>query len=389
MEEMTLGERRKYLARMVPRYMAADRAERGRLLDEMEQVTELHRKSLVRVLRPGGLHRRPRTRQRGRVYGAEVDDALRVIWESLDFICAERLTPALVTTARQLAVHRELVLGPELEGQLGSISRASVQRRLDRLSRDTPRLPRKGPHQANQLARRIPMRRIPWDEAEPGHFEVDLVHHSGPSAHGSYIHSLQLAGVNSGWSERVAVLGRGQQAMHGGFERVQHRLPFAIRELHPDNGSEFLNDHMVRFWGDTIPGLRLSRSRPYQKNDNRIVEQKNDSLVRAYFGKERLDTEVQCTLMNELYDDLWLYYNCFQPVLRLKDKLFKDNRVSRKWDDARTPLDRLLAIPEALSEIQCERLLTLRAATNPRLLRRTIYDKLERLWQTYDQAQAA
>lgn len=386
---MTLGERRKYLARMAPRYVAGDRAQRSRLLDEMEQVTELHRKSLVRVLRPGGLTRTVRTRQRGRVYGLALDDALRVIWESLDFICAERLTPTLVTTARQLVAHGELALTPEVETQLGAISRASVQRRLDHLTRDTPRLPRKGPQEANHLAREIPTRRIPWDEAEPGHFEVDLVHHSGPSTHGTYLHTLQMVDVHSGWSERVAVLGRGQQAMHAGFERVQQRLPFAIRELHPDNGSEFLNDHMVRFWGDTIPGLSLSRSRPYQKNDNRIVEQKNDSLVRAYFGNERLDSQAQASLMNDLYDDLWLYYNCFQPVLRLKEKLVKENRIIRKWDAAQTPLDRLLALPDALSQEHRELLLTRRAAVNPRGLRRTIYAKLERLWQTYDEAQAA
>lgn len=128
---MTIDERRKYLGRMLPRYRGADRGAKGRLLEEMAQVTGLHRKSLLRLLR-SDLARHPRTRVRGREYGIEVDDALRVLWESLDYVCALRLTPVLVPTARQLARHGELRLDTALEQQLGRISRASVQRRLSR-----------------------------------------------------------------------------------------------------------------------------------------------------------------------------------------------------------------------------------------------------------------
>jgi len=375
---MTIGERRKYLGRMIGRYRGAAQAAKGRLLDEMEQVTGLHRKSLVRLLGPGGLARRPRRRQRGRAYGTAVDDALRVIWESLDYVCAQRLTPALVPTARLLARHAELVLTAGLEQQLGQISRASVQRRLTRLGRDSPRLPRKGPEVANRLAREIPMRTIAWDEAEPGHFEVDLVHHSGPSTLGDYVHTLQLIDVATGWSERVAVLGRGQRAMEAGFRHILGRLPFPIKELHPDNGPEFLNAHLVRFWGSQITGLTLSRSRPYRKNDNRFVEQKNDTLVRAYFGNERWDTPEQCAALNALYDQMWWYYNACQPVLHLAEKRFEQQRLTRRWDVAQTPLARLLATdalgpePRAALEARYE-------ATNPRALRRAIYAARDRL----------
>ncbi len=224
-------------------------------------------------------------------------------------MCAERLTPALVANARLLARHGELRLTEELAAQLGCISRASVQRRLTRLAQDVRRLPRRGAewaNRANALLRRVPMTRIAWDEAEPGHFEVDLVHHSGHEAVGEYVHTLQLVDVATGWSERVAVLGRGQMAMEAGFRRVLARLPFPVRELHPDNGGEFFNHHLVRFWGEAITGLTLSRSRPYKKNDNRFVEQKNDSLVRAYLGYARLDTPAQCDALNALYDDMWV-----------------------------------------------------------------------------------
>ena len=298
--QMTITERRTYLARMLPRYLAADRRTRGQLLTEMEAVTGLHRKSLLRLLNAPALARQPRTRHRSRTYGAKVEDAIRLIWETLDYICAERLTPALVTTAHQLARHDELTLTPGLLDQLGTISVASVQRRLSRFTQDTPRLPRKGPEQANRVAKAIPMRRIAWDEAEPGHFEVDLVHHGGPVPTGDFVYTLQLIDVATGWSERVAVLGRSQRRMEEGFRRVLARLPFPVKELHSDNGSEFLNDHLVRFFGEAITGLQLSRSRPYQKNDNRFVEQKNATLVRAYLGTVRLDTAAQTTALNAL-----------------------------------------------------------------------------------------
>lgn len=348
---MTILERRTYLARMRPRYLLAARPERGRLLDEMGTVTGLHRKSLLRLLGAVTLARQPRTTQRRRTYGAAVEDTIGLIWEPLDYICAERLTPALATTAQLLAQHGELTLTDDLLDQLRRISIASVQRRLSRFTQDTPRLPRKGPTQANRVAKAIPMRRIAWDQAEPGHFEVDLVHHGGPVPTGDFVYTLQLVDVATGWSERVAVLGRGQMRMEEGFRRVLARLPFPIKELHSDNGSEFLNDHLVRFFGRELTGLELSRSRPYQKNDNRFVEQKNATLVRAYLGTTRLDTAAQTAALNDLYDQMWVYYNLFQPVLHLTEKRATGTRITRKWDDAQTPLTRLLAT-KVLPEVQ-------------------------------------
>jgi len=375
---MTLAERRKYLGRMRPRYLLATRAEQTRLLDEMEAVTGMHRKSLLRLLHAASLARRVRTTQRSKTYGAPVEDAIRLIWESLDYICAERLTAALLPTAQLLCAHGELMLDDDLQAHLGSISIASVQRRLKRFTQDTPRLPRKGPEQANRVARSIPIRTIAWDEAEPGHFEVDLVHHGGPEPKGDYLYTLQMIDVATGWSERVAVLGRSQRAMEAGFRRILVRLPFRVREVHSDNGSEFLNDHLVRFWGEEVTGSTLSRSRPYQKNDNRFVEQKNATLVRAYLGQVRLESQEQATALNALYEQMWVYYNCFQPVMRLREKARTEDRIVRRWDTAQTPLARLLAT-EALTAARRHHLEQLRARVNPRMLRQQIYAALEQV----------
>jgi transposase InsO family protein len=375
---MTITERRKYLARMLPRYLAADRPQQSFVLTEMQTVTGLHRKSLLRLLNASSLARQPRSRQRARTYGAPLEDALRLIWETLDYICAERLTPALLPTAQLLAQHAELTLTDDLLAQLGQISVASVQRRLSRFTQDTPRLPRKGPERANRIAKAIPMRTIPWDQAEPGHFEVDLVHHGGPSPIGDFVYTLQLIDVATGWSERVAILGRSQLRMEEGFRHVLARLPFPVKELHSDNGSEFLNDHLVRFFGEAITGLQLSRSRPYQKNDNRFVEQKNSTLVRAYLGTARLDPLAQATALNALYDQMWVYYNLFQPVMHLKEKVATGTRLTRRWDTAKTPLARLLATA-VLSAEQQVALETQGAVTNPRRLRQRIYSGLREL----------
>jgi hypothetical protein len=378
--QMTIDERRKYLTIMKPRYLKATRKERSSLLTEMEQVTGLHRKSLTRLLHTESLIRKKRRTKRPRWYGPDVEAVILKVWESLDYICAERLTPSLLSTARHLARFGVVRLTEELEKQLASISRATVGRLLHRYQSRKVRLPRKGPERANQATQGVPMRRIPWQTQEPGHFEVDLVHHSGPSSLGEYGHTIQLLDVATGWSERVAVLGRGQAAMESGFRHILARLPFAIRELHPDNGSEFFNHHLVRFWKEKVVGVTLSRSRPYHKNDNRFVEQKNDSLVREYFGQLRLDTPEQVQAVNELYEQMWLYYNLFQPVLHLVQKQLDGDKVRRKWDQAQTPYERLRAAG-GLSEEQQARLQALYEATNPLALRQSIYERLARLWE--------
>src|SRR4030042_353135 len=383
-EKMSLDERRKYLKLVRPRYSKARRRERGELLTEIGEVTGMHRKRLIRLMNMPSLERAPKKpRFRRRRYGSAVADAVRVVWESLEYVCAERLTPVLLETARQLAQWEELALAAEVEIALGTISRATVQRFLQRFQQDTPKLPRRKPQPPNRLLWQVPMERLSWRTEIPGSFETDLVHHCGAVAMGEYIHTLQLVDIATGWSERAAVLGRSQEAMGRGFRKVQERLPFPIKHLHPDNGSEFFNDHLIRYFGEEITGLRLSRSRPYRKNDNRFVEQKNSTLVRAYVGYDRLDTSTQCAALNALYDQLWLYYNLFQPVMHMTGKEITDGKLYRKHDKAQTPYQRLLST-HALSPEEETRFATLYSQTNPRQLRRQIYQALERLLVTQD-----
>ena len=190
--------------------------------------------------------------------------------------------------------------------------------------------------------------------------------------------------VATGWSERFAVLGRSYLVMEHAFLVILRRLPFPVIEIHPDNGSEFFNHHMIRFWGNIVPGVELSRSRPFHKNDNRNVEQKNFTLVRAYLGYDRLDSVAQVLAANEIYHKMWVYYNLFQPVMHLAEKqtIYEHGqpvRIKRRYDEALTPFDRLCKTDAILPEHQ-QQLEMLRDQINPRRFIQAIYDDIERLF---------
>jgi hypothetical protein len=347
----------------------------------MQALTRLDRKTLIRLM-DSDLKRHPREHEREATYHRDVDQVLRVVAESHDYICAERLAPNLGALAEELARHGEVTLTPKVRAQLAAMSVSSVYRHIQQLRQDDPRLVRRPPAAVNDVARLIPMKRIAWDEKRPGHFEIDLVHHSGPNTHGQYLHTLQMVDVATAWSERAAVLGRSYQVMADGFQRSQARLPFGIAEVHPDNGAEFLNDLLLTLWREKAKIPEVSRSRPYHKNDNRFVEQKNDSLVRTYVGYGRLDAVRQAILLNLIYDRLWLYDNFFQPVLRLAEKEVvatpTGQRIKRHFDQPQTPFERVCATGVLVPEHRT-RLERLRQATNPRQLRAEIYELLDQL----------
>jgi len=383
-EKMTVDERRKYLKRMKPRYDKATRKERGRLLDEMEAVTGMHRKHITRLLN-SSLERRPRKRQRGSRYDKAVQDVIGIIAESFDYLCAERLAPNLGWMGKHLMEHGELFLSPQVHEKLEQISISTTQRILSRLPQATYRPKRGKSKRKKGFLDEIPTKRLPWDERRPGYFEVDTVFHCGPNGSGEFMCTLQMIDVATGWSERVAVLGRSFLVMEDAFRRILMRLPFPILEVHSDNGSEFLNHHLVRFWKELAQGIELSRSRPYKKDDNRFVEQKNRSLVRDYLGYDRLDTVAQVWAANQFYDKMWVYYNLFQPVMRLEDKTYcpsengQPAHTKRRHDRARTPFDRLCET-DAITPEHKRQLERLRAQTNPRQLRQALYAQIDHLF---------
>ncbi len=379
-DPMNVDERRKYFHKMWDRYRKASKKEKTRLLDEMGAVTGMHRKSILRTLN-GQLSRKKRKRERGRVYGVDIDDAIRVIARSLDYPCAERLQPNLGWMAHQLSIHGEIRPQPETLEKLGRVSTSTVKRILKRVGRSEPKIayqkPKRNP--SNSLRKPYPMSRIDWDIAEVGHLEVDLVHHCGESTYGEYIHGLQMVDVASGWCEIVPIFGRSTRSMADGFDYLLARLPFPALEIHPDNGSEFFNQFLLRYFQHKLPNLYLSRSRPFQKNDNRFVEENNHSLLRAYLGHDRFDTLAHLQILRPLYDQLWLYHNLFQPVMRLHAKeVITPLKFRRKFDPAKPPLDRLIEL-NCLDDASRKQLEGLRKITNPLCLREQINDRVDEL----------
>ena len=372
-DRMNTDERRKYLHKIWGRYRDLSKAEKSKLLTEAEAVTGLHRKSILRILN-GRLSRKRREKQRGKRYGCEVEDVIHIIARSLDYPCAERLKPNLPWMAEHLAVYGELKLNQALREQLEKVSISTVKRLLKKRGKVEAKLafhkasrPRQG-----QLSRLIPIRRIDWQTEEPGHFEVDLVHHCGPSAGGMYVYSLQMVDISTGWSEVTAIYGNSFQAMKDGFDFLFARLPFHVVELHPDNSAEFINRFLYRHWLSLVPNVKITRSKPYRKNDNRFVEENNHSLIRAYVGHSRFDSLDQLTCLRVLYEKLWLYHNFFLPVMHLKEKRVKEHHgLCRIHDQALTPLDRLIQAGVLSKSIEAE-LLETRNAINPVTLRSQI-----------------
>jgi len=386
-DSMTVNERYKYLRRMHDTYAKGSRKEKSALLHEAQRVTGLSRKYLSNLLTHPGPVRRHRARERGAKYGPDIRRIVGRVAESLNWICAERLQPALAETARHLASFGELQVSEEQYALLERVSVSTVERMLKHLRQDVHRLPRRqGRAAPHGLAAEIPATRIPWQLTQPGHFEVDLVHHSGPDTRGDFVCTMQWIDVATGWSERQAIYGRSSAEVSAACQAVLARVPFPVLEVHPDNGPEFLNRPLVQLLGDTIQGVRLSRSRAWNKNDNRFVEQKNYSLVRAYLGNDRLATRSQRDLWNEILELLRIYYNCFQPVLRLTEKIATRDpsgrvRVRRKYEPARTPLQRVLAA-DVLKAQAAAYWQNVYERTNPNALRQEIDRRLQALYAT-------
>jgi len=385
-EDLSVDERYKCLRKIQKEYREADRRTKSRLLDQACFLTDLHRKYVITCLNKLNLERHKRNRERTRTYGADVEHVVGVVADTLDWIGAERLQPGLVATAQHLARFGHLTLSDELLTKLQSISVSSVRRILRRIGRPADALPqvRRGRRPDSVVQALVPEGIIPWDEAEPGHFEADLVSHNAADLPGQFVSSLQLIDVLTGWSERFAVLGHESAEMWRAIQAFRERCPIHAREVHTDNGSEFINAALVTHFGQDAVHGHLTRGREGCKNDNRFVEQKNSSLVRAYLGNLYLYTATHRALLDQLYAHMRIYYNLFQPVVRQTSRRAEMGangvvRIVRTQDRAATPLDRLLRAKPPLARAMAEQLRTLRYDTDPLELKRLIHRELTEL----------
>jgi len=388
-ERMDVSERFKYLRMMKALYYEADRAGKGRFLNDMETMTGLCRKHLIVHMNSPGPYRRRRWRERSRKYRSDVEEAVALIADTLDWICAERLKPALPKMAVHLAKFGEMHTTPPLVEQLAQISTSTLRRMLRRIGPPPDRLPqaRRGRRPDSVAQTMVPVRVIPWQEPEPGHFEVDLVFHNRSGLAGPFVCTIQFIDVLTGWSERFAILGYEFDTIWKALCAFKAQCPLPVREIHTDNGSEFINLPLVSHFGEAMVGAEMTRGLPGHKNHNRFVEQKNGSLVRAYLHDLYLFTPDHVTMLNALYADMRVYYNFYQPVLRQVARravTYPDGicRIIREQDVAKTPLDRLLQAKPPISRQTAQNLRAIFDSTNPRALKQRIHERLTRLYRT-------
>jgi transposase InsO family protein len=372
-----------YAAALRPRYRAAQRRkEKQRILDEFCETTGLHRKAAIRLLnRESGRGRQAGGRPRR--YGPQVLEPLRLIWETGDRMCGKLLAAVLPDILTALERHGELKLQDEVRGLLLRMSASTIDRLLKRqATRLSNLVPRHKATTQQSLKQAVPVRTwSDWREVKPGSLQADLVFHSGESLERFHLTTLCAIDVATGWIELEPVWGLGMNRVGGAIQHIAARLPFALQALHTDNGSEFINRGLID-WCKRHE-VRFSRGRPYRKNDQAWVEQRNWQSVRRHVGYERYSSKAAYELLLKLYPLLCLQMNFFRPVRKLTSKERQGARLTKRYDAPMTPFQRLLAAG-VVGETSKARIGKQLLALNPAELQRSIDRLLHQLWNHAD-----
>jgi hypothetical protein len=378
---MSLKSKNELVEVVRPRNLKASRFEKQKILDEFTSATGYHRKHAIRVLKNkvqawNQLKGNPKTYRR--LYHGEVVQALEQIWEIYGRICSKRLQPFLPEAIRVLERCQEIELSEETKELLLKISSASIDRCLRPVRLQT-RHGLSTTKPGSLLKNLIPIRTFTeWDEERPGFLEIDLVAHCGNTTEGQFLCTLTCTDLCTGWTEVTGLLHRSQEAVSKALRRMRQRLPFPLLGIDSDNGGEFINVLLYRYCLDEQ--ITFTRSRPYQKNDQAHVEQKNWSVVRHTVGYDRWETKQELALLENIYDDLRLYINFLQPSLKLIAKERLDNKTRKRYDTAKTPYQRVLERKDISLEGKA-RLTYLYTQLNPAALRRRIDQKIAQLWK--------
>jgi hypothetical protein len=378
---MSLKSKCELLEVVRPRYLKANKAEKQKILDEFTSATGYHRKHAIRVLKNKvqvqNLLRR-KTKTYKTIYCGEVVQALELIWEIYGRICSKRLQPFLPEAIKVLERCKEIELSKDTKDLLLKISSASIDRCLHPVRIKSPHgLSTTKP--GSLLKKLIPVRTFTeWDEERPGFMEIDLVAHCGNTTEGQYLNTLTCTDICTGWTDVTALPHRSQQAVSEAIHLMRQRLPFALLGIDSDNGSEFINDLLYRYCLDKK--ITFTRSRPYKKNDQAHVEQKNWSVVRHTVGYDRWETDQELAILEGIHADLRLYINFFQPSLKLIAKERIGNQTVKRYDRAKTPYQRILERIDIPLQVKAQ-LINLYLQLNPAELRRCIDQKTAKLWK--------
>lgn len=376
-----MAVRRQVTKRLVGRYRKGSRAEKSAVLDQLCQVNGWHRDHARKALRQAAAGPHPPRAPREPVckFGPEVIEALRLCWAVLDGPSGKRLAPALPRLVAALRTHGELVIDDATADLLCAMSPATIDRRL---AADRAQLQVKGTaltKPGSMLKSKIPMKTwAEWDDVTPGFVEIDLVGHDGGDNNDVFCYTLCVTDVATGWTCARTVRSKGERIVATALQQIQLELPFALLGIHSDNGSEFINHHLLH-WANLMH-ITFTRGRPHRSNDNAYVEQKNWSVVRRAVGYFRYDTPREMELLNRLWVEHTQLTNLFVPQQKLVSKTRTGAKVSKRYDKATTPADRLLRDHrDVLCNQDRDAIESALATLNPAALRRTIGDLQNRL----------
>lgn len=376
---MSQTSKRELLAAVRPRYTLGNRTAKHRVLDELIAATGYHRKYAIQLLNHPS-KRRPRKHRAGVAkYTGPVISALETVWRAANCICGKRLVPVLAAFVAALERHGELKLDPPTRALLLTLSAATADRLLKRARASTKPHGLTTTKPGTLLKQAIPVRTFAqWDDAQPGFMEVDLVAHCGETTQGEYLNSLDMIDVKTRWVEVYGLLNRSQATVSAAIVACRGRLPYALLGLDSDNGAEFINHDLQRYC--EREGITFTRCRPYKKNDQAYVEQKNWTAVRQNVGYDRYEGQAACDALNALYEPLRLYLNFFQPVMILSRKERDGAKVKKVYDPAKTPYQRSLDAPEVAEDVKV-RLREQYVTLNPLALLRQIQTRQAALWK--------
>ena len=387
---MTMQSRNQYLHTLITQnggYHLVGRKEKSRLLDEYCRVSGQNRKAVITKIKSGAYvhsmrkEKNEEKRSRTPTYNGEVIAYLIKLWRIFDQPSGTRLTAQVGTELARLRRLGEITCSNELATKLCAISGAQIDRRL-------------APHKEKEwirgkyakkvhplLYQKIPTKiSSQQDRSRVGNIQLDLVEHCGQKAEGAYIYTLSTTDLATNWWQSKAVITKGMQGIVCILDELKASYPFVWKEIHSDNDSAFINGHLYRYTCNEH--LRFSRSRPYEKNDNYLVEQKNGRCIRRFVGYRRHDTPKELAILNELYPLLADYQNFFQPVQKLLSKELIGARVVKKFDVPKTPYQRVMEMrgtPKATKQ----RLTARYAALNPAELKRQIDQKQDALYRLF------
>jgi len=380
--EVTRESMKEYVEAIRGRYEIGTKEEKGRILEEFTKTTGVHRKSAIRLLNRPTNRGVTRHRGRKRKYGAQTVEALRSVWEASDRLCSKRLHPFVPEMVRIMRRCGDKSLTAEIEAELCRMSAATMDRRLRAWKERGGRRSLSTTRPGAILRSSIPIRTFAdWQENKPGFIEVDLVAHCGESADGFYLNTLMAVDVATGWTEFVGVYGKTQERVGTAVHKVRERLPFPLLGLDSDNGSEFINLNLANWC--RREHITFTRSRPYKKNDNCYVEQKNGFIVRRIIGRDRYSSKEALEVLNRIYYLLRWRMNFLEPSMKLESKTRNGAKTHRVYDTAKTPYQRVLD-SGVLSDAKKAELKTTYDHLNPVLLLKQIDDGVRSLWKLRD-----